>query len=92
MVGYTFPDEDLDQFILETTIPRTIDIEPGHDIDIHIAARVNESWVEILQASTDELFSFELYPDEIEASLFKIELYSSTGDCSHPYELQIGYP
>jgi len=93
LVGYTYPNEDLDQFILETTTVRTLDIEPGHELDIHIYAFINNNtWISVIEISTDELFSFELYPYEYNTNQFKIELYSQNGDCSNPYELQIGYP
>jgi hypothetical protein len=92
LVGYTFPDNDVDQFILETNTMRTIDIEPGHELNIKIEALINEIWVEVVTTSSDEMFSFEIYPEEFQTTIFKIELYSETGYCTQPYELQIGFP
>ena len=92
LTGYIFPDHDIDQFILETQVPRTFDIEPRHLINIQIFAHIGETWVELIQGRTTELFSFELYPDAMESSLYKVEIYSESGDCSQPYEIQVGYP
>jgi len=92
LVGYTFPNEDTDQFILETTTVRTLDINPGYLLDIEIHTLIDGEWLEIVNTSSEEMFSFEIYPDEFQSSIFKIELHSLKGDCTLPYELQIGFP
>ena len=92
LTGYIFPDNDVDQFILETQVPRTFDIEPNGSINIQIAAQIGEAWIELIQGRTSELFSFEVYPNEVGSFLYKVEIHGEDGDCEHPYALQVGYP